>query len=151
MKQCLSNKRKKPVGRKKELEYGCYSSSRGRGRGRGFKGNRPGRRGSGRRSILSEDESRQDMKHEYMEQMMVEEELKRKLEEQEWERSMDYFILKNFTQDDEYFVVEPMNRTKGSINLIINTKESIIREPLTTHDKEKPINQPYPKADIGKI
>ncbi|GKB04800.1 short-chain dehydrogenase TIC 32, chloroplastic [Tanacetum coccineum] len=95
-------------------------------RGGDSRGGRSGERCVRYPNILYEDDIRHEMEHEYMEQLMVEEEVKRKeqaayqildeealkwqLKEQEWKRIMDCLNPKNFINDDESFEVEHLNR-----------------------------------------
>ncbi|GJV07820.1 hypothetical protein Tco_1345476 [Tanacetum coccineum] len=74
----------------KPHEYGTYASARGRGRGRGSRGGRGrgqrgrgrGQRGRGRGQMqrdgeqMTEDEIRKNLEHEYMEEMLLQEEQK---------------------------------------------------------------------------
>nr|GEY58147.1 hypothetical protein [Tanacetum cinerariifolium] len=74
----------KTLGRKSQPESVSCASSRGGGGGRGFRGAHDGRGGSGRGRLgvhpqqeVEEDELRNALDHEYMDQLIIEEEEKR--------------------------------------------------------------------------
>ncbi|GKC49371.1 hypothetical protein Tco_1072116 [Tanacetum coccineum] len=62
---------------------------------------------------------------------------------------MDYFNPKNFIDEEKYFEEEPLNMSKGSLNML---SDRDISKPLAEADKGKKViasSQPLPKFDKG--
>nr|GEV11296.1 hypothetical protein [Tanacetum cinerariifolium] len=99
----------------KETMYGD------RGRRGGLRGRRCGERGftSGLKQAMKEE-----MMYERMD-------LEREREEQEWQAIMDPLNEFRFSEQEESMDVEMYNRTKASINFMVNTQESVTHgQPL---------------------
>ncbi|GJV36619.1 hypothetical protein Tco_1409096 [Tanacetum coccineum] len=133
---------RKPPGRTRQSVFGTHASARGRGRGsRGGRGDRGGRNGSGRDArggrngsanrglqLMDKDEIREDLEHDYMQDLLDAEEDKQNREEREWEERNDYFNPSNWTED-ESMDVDAYNSKNSSINFNAFTQESVINDP----------------------
>ncbi|GJR18667.1 hypothetical protein Tco_0967194 [Tanacetum coccineum] len=92
-----------PPGRTRQSVFGTHASARGRGRGsRGGRGARGGRNGSGRgarggrngtanrgQQLMDEDEIRENLEHDYMQDLLDAEEDKRIQQEREYQEKLD--------------------------------------------------------------
>ncbi|GJR82241.1 hypothetical protein Tco_0153026 [Tanacetum coccineum] len=121
---------------------GTTTMGRGRGsrggRGRRHRGRGRGQRGRGRGQMLrdkkemTKDEIRKNLEHEYMEEMLLQEEQKfdaNQAQQDEFDqealRKMDYFHPSNWTQEEESFEVEPYNRNLITVDANVQTQESV--------------------------
>nr|GEU73930.1 hypothetical protein [Tanacetum cinerariifolium] len=127
-------KPRKPPGRKSQTESVVYASSRGRGRGsrgggRGARGTVRGGTGRGRVGQVDEVELKNALDHEYMEQLILEDEEKRmardKEEQRQWDFDNGYLNPKNFIVSEDEMDVDAINMTPRPINLNVNTQESV--------------------------
>nr|GEY77802.1 hypothetical protein [Tanacetum cinerariifolium] len=100
----------KTLGRKSQPESVSCASSRGGGGGRGFRGAHDGRGGSGRGRLgvhpqqeVEEDELRNALDHEYMDQLIIEEEEKRLAREKEILERQDEKALQQAMEEKRFY------------------------------------------------
>ncbi|GJS69368.1 hypothetical protein Tco_0702209 [Tanacetum coccineum] len=126
---------------KEEEKRGRGQKGRGsgeRGRGRGERGRGRSQRGRGRglylkdQEEMTEDEIRKNFEHDYMEELLLQEEQKLQAyetEQDEFEqealRKIDYYHPSNWTQEEESFDHEPYNRNVNTLDANVQTQESV--------------------------
>nr|GEU56700.1 hypothetical protein [Tanacetum cinerariifolium] len=103
---------RKPPSKTRQSVFGTHASAKGRGRGsRGGRGDRGGRNGSGRgansgsanrgQQLMDKDDIRQNLKHDYMQDLLDSEEDKRVQEERNYQENLDEEAFKEAMEQQQ--------------------------------------------------